>query len=71
MDEAAAKSAGMKEVAAAAGVSISTASNVLNRPEVVSLVTRARVETAMVDLHSSATRRRASCVRDAAASWAT
>jgi LacI family transcriptional regulator len=38
---------GVKDVAAAAGVSLGTVSNVLNRPELVSDVTRARVEQAM------------------------
>lgn len=42
--------AGVKDVAAAAGVSIGTVSNVLNRPERVSAKTRARVEQAMTDL---------------------
>ncbi|WP_407638370.1 LacI family DNA-binding transcriptional regulator [Amycolatopsis rifamycinica] len=40
----------MKEVAAAAGVSLGTVSNVLNRPDRVSPATRARVEAAMADL---------------------
>ncbi|WP_027927717.1 LacI family DNA-binding transcriptional regulator [Amycolatopsis benzoatilytica] len=40
----------MKDVAAAAGVSLGTVSNVLNRPERVSPATRARVEAAMAEL---------------------
>ena len=42
--------ASVKDVAAAAGVSLGTVSNVLNRPEVVSAATRERVERAMADL---------------------
>jgi LacI family transcriptional regulator len=42
--------AGVKDVAAAAGVSLGTVSNVLNRPERVSAKTRERVQRAMVDL---------------------
>src|SRR5204862_52752 len=42
--------AGVKAVASAAGVSLGTVSNVLNRPEVVSPVTRAKVEAAMASL---------------------
>jgi len=42
--------AGVKDVAAAAGVSLGTVSNVLNRPEVVSPLTRAKVEAAMASL---------------------
>jgi LacI family transcriptional regulator len=42
--------AGIKEVAAQAGVSVGTVSNVLNRPHVVREATRARVEAAMADL---------------------
>ena len=42
--------AGVKDVAARAGVSLGTVSNVLNRPDRVSAVTRARVEAAMADL---------------------
>lgn len=42
--------AGVKDVAAAAGVSLGTVSNVLNRPERVSERTRERVERAMLDL---------------------
>jgi LacI family transcriptional regulator len=42
--------ASVKDVAAAAGVSLGTVSNVLNRPEVVSAGTRERVERAMADL---------------------
>jgi LacI family transcriptional regulator len=41
------RSAGVKDVAAAAGVSLGTVSNVLNRPERVSAATRQRVEDAM------------------------
>ena len=44
------RAAGMKEVAAAAGVSLGTVSNVLNRPDRVSPATRARVEAAMAEL---------------------
>ncbi|GAA4671984.1 LacI family DNA-binding transcriptional regulator [Phytohabitans rumicis] len=40
----------MKDVAAAAGVSVGTVSNVLNRPERVSGLTRARVQQAMREL---------------------
>ncbi|WP_229402907.1 LacI family DNA-binding transcriptional regulator [Micromonospora okii] len=40
----------VKEVAAAAGVSLGTVSNVLNRPSVVSTSTRERVERAMAEL---------------------
>jgi LacI family transcriptional regulator len=40
----------VKDVAAAAGVSLGTVSNVMNRPEVVSSGTRERVERAMADL---------------------
>ena len=40
----------VKDVAAAAGVSLGTVSNVMNRPEVVSTGTRERVERAMADL---------------------
>ncbi|ADJ47526.1 LacI family transcriptional regulator [Amycolatopsis mediterranei S699] len=40
----------MKEVAAAAGVSVGTVSNVLNRPDLVSSQTRARVQTAIAEL---------------------
>ncbi len=42
--------AGIKDVAAAAGVSLGTVSNVLNRPDRVSPATRARVEAAMAEL---------------------
>src|SRR3954447_4677425 len=45
-----ARSASVKDVAAAAGVSLGTVSNVLNRPERVSAATRARVEQAMSEL---------------------
>jgi LacI family transcriptional regulator len=44
------KPVGVKDVAAAAGVSLGTVSNVLNRPDRVSGATRERVETAMRDL---------------------
>jgi LacI family transcriptional regulator len=44
------RSSSVKDVAAAAGVSLGTVSNVLNRPERVSSRTRARVEEAMADL---------------------
>ena len=44
------KSPSVKDVAAAAGVSLGTVSNVMNRPEVVSARTRERVERAMADL---------------------
>lgn len=44
------RSASVKDVAAAASVSLGTVSNVLNRPERVSAATRERVERAMVDL---------------------
>ncbi|WP_312034364.1 LacI family DNA-binding transcriptional regulator [Actinoplanes sp. TBRC 11911] len=40
----------VKDVAAAAGVSLGTVSNVMNRPEVVSARTRERVERAMSEL---------------------
>jgi LacI family transcriptional regulator len=42
--------AGIKDVAARAGVSVGTVSNVLNRPDRVRPDTRARVEEAMADL---------------------
>ena len=48
--EPGARSASVKDVAAAAGVSLGTVSNVLNRPERVSTATRERVERAMADL---------------------
>jgi LacI family transcriptional regulator len=44
------RGASVKDVAAAAGVSLGTVSNVLNRPHTVSPATRARVEAAMTDL---------------------
>ena len=44
------RGASVKDVAAAAGVSLGTVSNVLNRPDRVSAATRERVERAMVDL---------------------
>ncbi len=50
VEQAGGRSAGVKEVAAAAGVSLGTVSNVLNRPERVSPATRARVEAAMSEL---------------------
>jgi LacI family transcriptional regulator len=50
VDSAPRRSAGVKEVAAAAGVSLGTVSNVLNRPDRVSAGTRERVERAMLEL---------------------
>lgn len=44
------RAAGVKDVAAAAGVSLGTVSNVLNRPDRVSARTRAKVEHAMREL---------------------
>ena len=44
------RNASVKDVAAAAGVSLGTFSNVLNRPDRVSPATRARVQQAMSDL---------------------
>ncbi|HET6560393.1 MAG TPA: LacI family DNA-binding transcriptional regulator [Marmoricola sp.] len=44
------RSAGVKDVAARAGVSLGTVSNVLNRPDRVSAATRLRVEHAMAEL---------------------
>jgi len=44
------RSSSVKDVAALAGVSLGTVSNVLNRPERVSAATRDRVERAMADL---------------------
>jgi len=44
------RSASVKDVAAAAGVSLGTVSNVLNRPHLVSAGTRGRVEQAMAEL---------------------
>ncbi|WP_227488090.1 LacI family DNA-binding transcriptional regulator [Brachybacterium subflavum] len=41
---------GMKDVARAAGVSVGTVSNVLNRPDIVSADRRARVEQAIAEL---------------------
>ena len=49
-DTAAQRSASVKDVAAAAGVSLGTVSNVLNQPERVSPRTRTRVEEAMLEL---------------------
>jgi LacI family transcriptional regulator len=43
-------SPGMKDVAARAGVSVGTVSNVLNRPQLVSESTRTRVQAAIVEL---------------------
>ncbi len=43
--------ASVKDVAAAAGVSVGTVSNVLNRPDTVAAKTRARVEQAMAELN--------------------
>ncbi|MBZ5738997.1 LacI family DNA-binding transcriptional regulator [Nocardioides mangrovi] len=48
--EPGARSASVKDVAAAAGVSLGTVSNVLNRPDRVSPETRERVQRAMSDL---------------------
>jgi LacI family transcriptional regulator len=45
-----ARASSVKDVATAAGVSLGTVSNVLNRPDRVSTSTRARVEKAMRDL---------------------
>ncbi len=50
MQVPASRSASVKDVAAAAGVSLGTVSNVLNRPDRVKPDTRARVEQAMADL---------------------
>src|SRR3954464_11571 len=44
------RSASVKDVAAAAGVSLGTVSNVLNRPDRVTAATREKVERAMADL---------------------
>jgi LacI family transcriptional regulator len=44
------RAVGMKDVAAAAGVSVGTVSNVLNRPDLVSRATRAKVEATMAEL---------------------
>jgi LacI family transcriptional regulator len=43
-------SKGIKDVAARAGVSVGTVSNVLNRPHLVSEATRARVQAAIIEL---------------------
>ncbi len=43
-------SVSIKDVAARAGVSVGTVSNVLNRPDNVRPATRARVEAAVADL---------------------
>lgn len=48
--EPGARSASVKDVAAAAGVSLGTVSNVLNRPDRVSPETRQKVQRAMADL---------------------
>ena len=48
--ESSGRSASVKDVAAAAKVSLGTVSNVLNRPERVSAATRERVERAMLEL---------------------
>ncbi|OJF15246.1 LacI family DNA-binding transcriptional regulator [Couchioplanes caeruleus] len=45
-----ARTPSVKDVAASAGVSLGTVSNVMNRPEVVSPATRERVERAMAEL---------------------
>ncbi len=50
MDEPVAREASVKDVAAAAGVSLGTVSNVLNRPDRVKPATRERVERAMAEL---------------------
>ena len=42
--------AGMKDVASLAGVAVGTVSNVLNHPDLVRPLTRARVEAAMEQL---------------------
>jgi LacI family transcriptional regulator len=44
------QAASVKDVAAAAGVSLGTVSNVLNRPDRVAVATRERVERAMMEL---------------------
>jgi len=49
-DAANRRRASVKDVAASAGVSLGTVSNVLNQPERVSAATRERVERAMVEL---------------------
>lgn len=50
MSAAEPRTAGIKDVASVAGVSLGTVSNVLNRPDRVSPRTRARVEAAMAEL---------------------
>ena len=50
MSTRAGRAASVKDVAAAAGVSLGTVSNVLNRPDRVSVATRTRVQEAMADL---------------------
>lgn len=50
MSPAPSKPPSVKDVAATAGVSLGTVSNVLNRPDVVSEATRGRVERAMLEL---------------------
>ncbi|WP_042430041.1 LacI family DNA-binding transcriptional regulator [Streptacidiphilus anmyonensis] len=45
-----ARTAGIKDVARAAGVSVGTVSNVINRPDLVSADTRLRVEAAITNL---------------------
>jgi LacI family transcriptional regulator len=47
---AARRTASVKDVAATAGVSLGTVSNVLSRPDRVSKATRLRVEQAMAEL---------------------
>lgn len=61
---------GIKDVARAAGVSVGTVSNVINRPDTVATETRARVLSAIDRLgyvRSESARR--ACARDAAGSW--
>ncbi len=54
-------SVSVKDVAALAGVSVGTVSNVINSPDVVSAATRQRVEERSPNSAGSATSRRASC----------